>query len=88
MSSSFAAKLKEDGAEDADLALIKEDTSFVGLTKLAVDFADGIIQGSETINPAIAEYIATKQVPFLPYQSPETYIDEYNKFYDVVLASN
>ena len=88
MSSNFADKLKEDGAEEADLKVIREDTSFVGLTKLAVDFADGIIQGSETINPEIAEYIATKQVPFLPNQSPETYIDEYNKFYDVVLASN
>lgn len=88
MSSNFADKLKEDGAEEADLKVIREDTSFVGLTKLAVDFADGIIQGSETVNPEIAEYIATKQVPFLPNQSPETYIDEYNKFYDVVLASN
>ena len=57
-------------------------------SKLAIDFADGVIQGSETIHPDILQYIATKpNTPFLPYQSPETYIDEFNKFYDVVLES-
>lgn len=87
-STNFANKLKMDGAEDSDLKGIKEDTSFIGLTKLAIDFADGIIQGSETINPALSEYVAAKQIPFLPYQSPDIYIDEINKFYDVILASN
>ena len=67
----------------------KADTSFVGLTKLAIDFADGVIQGSETINQEVLDYIsAKKDTPFLPYQSPETYMDEFNKFYDVVLDSN
>lgn len=82
----FATKLKADGAKEADLKLIKADTSFVALTKLAIDFADGVIQGSETINQEVLDYIsAKKDTPFLPYQSPETYMDEFNKFYDVVL---
>ena len=85
----FATKLKADGAKEADLKLIKADTSFVALTKLAIDFADGVIQGSETINQEVLDYIsAKKDTPFLPYQSPETYMDEFNKFYDVVLDSN
>ena len=87
LDTNFANKLKMDGALDKDLVGIKEDTSFVGLSKLAIDFADGIIQGSETINPELMDYISTKKTPFLPYQSPETYMDEYNKFYDVVLES-
>lgn len=87
LDANFANKLKMDGALDKDLVGIKEDTSFVGLSKLAIDFADGIIQGSETINPELMDYISTKKTPFLPYQSPETYMDEYNKFYDVVLES-
>ena len=87
LDANFANKLKMDGALDKDLVGIKEDTSFVGLSKLAIDFADGIIQGSETINPELMDYISTKKMPFLPYQSPETYMDEYNKFYDVVLES-
>ena len=84
----FANKLKTDGAKEGDLKGIKADTSFAGLTKLAIDFADGVIQGSETINQDILDYIATKKdTPFLPYQSPETYMDAFNEFYDVVLDS-
>ena len=82
------AFLKTDGAKDSDLKGIKADTSFVGLTKLAIDMADGVIQGSETINQDVLDYIATKKdTPFLPYQSPETYMDAFNEFYDVVLDS-
>ena len=86
--SPIANKLIMDQAEEADVENLRKDTSFVGLSKLAIDFADGVIQGSETIHPDILQYIATKpNTPFLPYQSPETYIDEFNKFYDVVLES-
>ena len=88
MSANLAVKLKTDGAKDADLKNLKTDTSFVGLSKLAVDFADGVIQGSPEINPEVLAYIGQKeQLPFLPYQSPETYIDAFNKFYDTVLES-
>ena len=84
----FANKLKMDGAKDSDLKGIKADTSFIGLTKLAIDFADGVIQGSETINQDVLDYIATKKhTPFLPYQSPDVYMDKFNEFYDVVLGT-
>ena len=85
----FAEKLLQDGVMADDLKNIKDGADFVGLTKLAVDFSDGIIQGSEKINPEVAEYIASKQdKPFLPYQSSESFIDTYNEFYDVVLGTN
>ena len=69
-----------DGAKDSDLKGNKPDTSFTGLTKLAIDFADGVIQGSETINQDVLDYIATKKhTPFLPYQSPDVNMDKFNK---------
>lgn len=78
-----------DGIAENDLRSIKDDTSFVSLAKLAIDFSDGVIQGSETINPEITKYIETNtQTPFLPYQTPETYMDSFNSFYDVVLDNN
>ena len=84
----FINKLKDDGAKDSDLKSIKNDTSFVGLSKLAIDMSDGIIQGSETINQDILDYIETKKnIKFLPYQSPDIYMDKFNEFYDVILAS-
>lgn len=88
LAQSLADKLIMDQAQEADVENLRKDTSFVGLSKLAIDFADGVIQGSETIHPDIMKYIETKSdTPFLPYQSPETYMDEFNKFYDVVLES-
>ena len=89
LSKGFAAKLRADGAKAKDVELLKKDTSFVALSKLAIDFADGVIQGSEQINPELSEYIAAKEdKPFLPYQPAETYMDEINKFYDLILDPN
>ena len=88
-SKGFAAKLRADGAKAKDVELLKKDTSFVALNKVAIDFADGVIQGSEQINPELSEYIAAKEdKPFLPYQPAETYMDEINKFYDLILDPN
>ena len=88
-SKGFAAKLRADGAKAKDVELLKKDTSYVALNKLAIDFADGVIQGSEQINPELSEYIAAKEYkPFLPYQPAETYMDEINKFYDLILDPN
>ncbi|WP_106830839.1 glycogen/starch synthase [Parabacteroides pacaensis] len=87
---SFAKKLKLSGITDKDLSEIhNKEVDFASLTKLAVKFSDGVIQGSETINEEVLNYISTnKKIPFLPYQSPETYIDSINEFYDVVMESN
>lgn len=88
LNSNFPNKLKADGAKESDIKNLKTDTSFLGFTKLAIDFADGVIQGSETVAPELLEYVGTKKgLPFLPYPSPETYIDAVNAFYDVVLDS-
>jgi len=55
------------------------------LTKAAIDFSDGIIIGSEKINPEIAEYLKTCNKPILEYQASENYADVYNDFYDTIL---
>ena len=82
----FANKLKIDGAKENDIKGIKSEANFVELTKLAINFADGVIQGSETINQEISDYIASKEnISFLPYQSPDVYMDKFNEFYDVIL---
>ncbi len=83
----FAKKLKIEGVTANDIKSIKENVTFESLTKLAVDFSDGVIQGSETVNPNVIDYIRQKEgMRFLPYQSPDTYIDAFNEFYDQILA--
>ena len=88
LNKTIVTKLKTDGAKEADMKGFKKDTSFIGLSKLAIDFADGVIQGSENIVPELLEYVASKpDKPFLPYQAPDIYMDKFNEFYDVILEN-
>jgi starch synthase len=83
----FYAKLKLDGASDEDLVNLKKEPDFVAITKLAIDFSDGVIQASETINSRVKYYLSRrKDKLFLPYKSKEIYMDEVNAFYDLVLG--
>ena len=81
----FSQKLLLDGIEEADIqAIMNKEVDFAELSKLAVKYSDGIIQGSESINAEVLEAAQGSDKPFLAYQNKETYIDAYNDFYDVV----
>ena len=57
------------------------------MMKAAIDFSDGVIQGSAEINPEVAEYIAESGKANLGFYPTETYMDAYSSFYDEILAS-
>ena len=59
-----------------------QDANYVNLMKTALDFSDGVIIGSEKINPELEDYARSLNIPLLEYQSPENYVDAYNDFYD------
>lgn len=82
----FDKKVKLPGMTPKDLKYFK-DASYVNISKAAIDYSDGIIIGSEKINPELEEYLKTCNKPILPYQTPEQYIDAYNGFYDSVLGN-
>ena len=82
----LASKLKQDGATDRDLKII-ETPNFLSITKLAIHFSDAIIQGSRYIDPQTIEHIEKNKKMFLDYQSSDNYIDTYNDFYDLVIAT-
>ncbi len=83
----FTQKIMLPGINDEDIENLKQ-CDFVGAYKGALQFADGIIQGSETINPELDKYIQDSGKPFLPYQGEENYIDVYNDFYDRLLEDS
>ncbi len=61
-------KMKADGITDRYLGSIKnKDIDHKALNKLAMDFADAIVQGSENIDPELLEYAKATGKPFLPY---------------------
>lgn len=80
----FRNKLVMNNIEQEDTAVI-EDPTFVNVTKLAINYSDAVIQGSQKINTEITDYIQSTDKLFLDYQPENTYIDAYNDLYDKVL---
>ena len=80
----FKEKLKIEGVEDADLEVL-EKSDYIHLSKLAIAMSDGVIQGSESINPELVDFIKQTGKPFLGYHDEESYIEAYNGFYDSLL---
>jgi len=81
LNNNMAAKIAEDGIAINEISVIKEPT-FVNLSKLAIDYSDATIKGSENINADLEEYMRGSKKPFLDYQSKENYIDTYFDFYN------
>ena len=84
-SPSFSDKLLLSGIEKKDLSSIEKNANYESLSKLAIDFSDGIIQGSANVNNALLDYTTDSKKLFLPFQNEDTYIDAYNDFYDQVM---
>ncbi len=80
----FAKKVLFEGIEKSDVNHLKDPT-FVNLSKLAVDLCDGVIKGSEKINPEIEKYIKKSGKLSLDFIHGDEYIDAYSDFYDAVL---
>jgi starch synthase len=76
-------KVLLDGMVPADVSLL-EKPDYVNLSKLAINYSDAIIQGSEEIHPELEKFVPETDKPFLGHQPKETFIDAYNEFYEKV----
>lgn len=65
-----------------------ETPSYSNLNMAAVQYADGIIKGSETIDKDVEKYISKVGKPYLSYKSPEEFVNAYDGFYDSILEEN
>jgi len=74
----------EEGIKKEDLASL-DKPNFENLSKLALEYSDAAIIGSENINGEVKKHLATINKPVLDFQSEETYIEKYNEFYDQIL---
>lgn len=81
----FPTKIKMEGISDNDLKSLK-NLDYVSLMKLAIDFSDGVILASETINPELISYLKKSKKPVLSYKNELDYIKAYTDFYSEVLA--
>ena len=61
---------------------------FENLLNQAIDFADGISFGSETINAEVEKYAKKSGKPILEFKGEAEYADAYNEFYDLILEES
>jgi len=87
LDATFKEKILMEGIISEDVDVISKPTTDQ-VNKLAVDFADGIIFGSQNLSEEVVSYVKNSGKPFLEFQEPETYMDEYANFYDQVMAAN
>lgn len=82
----FAERLLLEGIETKHVFQVKDKViDYVALSKLAIDFSDGVIQSSQQVNQNIVDYVKEKDMKFLPYVSDEDYADDYVRFYDSLI---
>lgn len=74
-----------------DLNDVNFPSSFDGkaLARLAIDYSDGIIFGSSSVDPSLVEYSNQSGLPVLNFEESKfdaarSYIDDYNNFYEIV----
>jgi starch synthase len=76
-------KIVNEGVDVNNLKNI-EHPSYQNLMKLVIDYADGIIIETPSLDAEVADYLAASGNKVLEYQDKTTteYLDNYQKFYD------
>ena len=80
----YATKLLLKGITKKDVADLKAPIDYVKVCKMAIDYADGIVQQTQHVNEELLEYARQSGKPFLEYQDPEHLPDACDQFYDRV----
>ena len=83
----FKNKVVMDGITKKDVTVL-ENTDFVSVSKLAIQYSDGVIIANDNVNHDLKKHIETCGKPYLPFNGMENYIDEYAQFYEKILAQN
>ena len=81
----FKDKIIFGGVTAQDVEILSEPTG-MNLAKLAANYSDGIILGSDKLPSDLTEFCGKSGLPILPYDAAAvqdgSYIDNYNSFYD------
>lgn len=87
LDSRLANKVQFDTLTQEDVTSFN-DTTFLGLTKVGIEYSDAVIIGSDNLDADVLALTNNAGKPVLPYQDEDTYIDAYSEFYSEVLADS
>ena len=78
-------KIKFDNiSEEAITTLVKP--SYSNIMKVAIDYSDALIIGSEEIPSELEKHLENSNKPTLDYQGLDTFAEAYTAFYNEVLS--
>ena len=77
--------LKFDKFKPAATSVMQGKTDYTALSKLAIHYAHGVVQGSPELAPELKSYIEETGVNFLPFPVLEFDAAVYNEFYKQIL---
>jgi starch synthase len=79
-------KIKFDNIDEAAVATLAEP-SYNNIMKVAIDYSDALIVGSETIPSELEEHLKESDKPTLEYHTLETFAEAYTEFYNTKVLS-
>ena len=59
-----------------------KDPTYENLMKIAIDYSDGIIIGSENVSSKTIEYLKSYKNPILDFQPKDSFSESYTEFYN------
>lgn len=83
MNPTLVDKIAFDGVAKENMETIN-DPNFINLNKLAIQYADAVVLGSEEINPEILSYIEEKEVETLNLGGQDNFIMALDTFYNEI----
>lgn len=83
----FKNKIELDGVKSDKLDILGDDPDYRSLMRFVLSHADGVIQGSENVDPELMEYAKGLGVPFMEYQGDvQESAQAYANFYHSLLG--
>ncbi|MCQ2336272.1 MAG: glycogen/starch synthase [Paludibacteraceae bacterium] len=86
LSDTILKHLCADGIAENEISTLKSGASYANLCKFAVDFSDGVVQGSREVDAEVMKYARQEGKMILDYADEESYVSAYNDFYNKILG--
>jgi starch synthase len=80
------SKIKFDGISDEAISILAKP-SYINLMKVAINYSDALIIGSEEIPTELRKHLEKSNKPTLEYHSLESFAEAYTNFYSEVNLS-
>lgn len=86
LNKNFADKAMMDGISDENVSDYKK-TSFVDINIAAMNCADAVVMGCETVDPELESYFNKIDKPKMNFHNAESLVQAHSEFYDEILES-